>query len=179
VAGEIVPAAALASVTGDYTTSWNPLRPGAATVTFEVVNEGNTRLLAEGTVVAGGYTVAFPAEGDPAQELLPGDTRTISVEVDDVWPLFAVPVSVTLTPTVLTMSDTAETLAPVEADIVMWAVPWPQLVVLAGAALIVWALLWGRVRSRRRVSALIEDARKQAREEARAEARGEATAGAL
>lgn len=175
VAGEIVPDASLASVVGDYTTSWNPLRPGEATVTFDVVNEGNTRLLAEGAVTVGGQTVAFPADGEPAQELLPGDTRAITVVVDDVWPLFAVPVSVTLTPTVLTLSDTSETLAPVQADVVMWAVPWPQLLVLAGVALIVWAILWGRVRSRRRVSALIEEARTQAREEARAEARGEAT----
>jgi hypothetical protein len=168
VTGEITPSAALAAVTGDYTTSWNPLRPGDATVTFDVVNDGNTRLLAEGTVAMGGQTIDFPAEGESAQELLPGDTRTISVEVHDVWPLFIVPTTVTLAPTVLTLSDTSETLAPVVADVVMWAVPWPQLVLLLGAALLVGAILWGRGRSRRRMDALLKDAREAGRREAAA-----------
>ena len=174
VAGDIAPAASLTELSGGYTTSWNPLRPGEATVTFDVVNEGNTRLLAEGSVSAGGHTVFFPAEGESPQELLPGDTRTLSVVVDDVWPLFVVPATVTLAPTVLTMSDTSdvpETLAPVGADVTVWAVPWPQLVLLAGIGLVVWAILWGRVRSRRRLEALLEGARAQAREEARNEAK--------
>lgn len=173
VTGEITPAASLAALAGDYSLSWNPLRPGEATITFDVVNDGNTRLLAEGSVAVGGQTVAFPAEDEAAQELLPGDTRTMTVVVDDVWPLFIVPATVTLTPTVLTMSDDSETLAPVTADVVVWAVPWPQLLALAGIGLVVWAILWGRVRSRRRVASLVEDARRQALEEARAEAHGD------
>ncbi|WP_260837467.1 DUF916 domain-containing protein [Microbacterium sp. SLBN-146] len=175
VTGEITPSAALAAVSGDYDTSWNPLRPGRQTVTFDVVNEGNTRLLAEGTVSAGGQSVAFPAEGESAQELLPGDTRTISVEIDDVWPFFLVPTTVTLTPTVLTMTDATESLAPVSADVIVWAVPWPQLILLAGILLVVGAILWGRLRSRRRLTALIEGVREEARKEGREEARTEST----
>jgi hypothetical protein len=173
VSGEITPSAALVALSGDYTTSWNPLRPGRQAVTFDVVNEGNTRLLAEGTVSAGGRTVAFPAEGESPQELLPGDTRTISVAIDDVWPLFLVPTAVTLTPTVLTMTDATETLAPVTADVLVWAVPWPQLILLVGILLIVGAILWGRLRSRRRLTALIEGVREEARREGREEARTE------
>ena len=165
VAGEIAPAASLASLSGDYTVSWNPLRPGETTVSFDVVNDGNTRLLAEGAVSAGGQTVAFPAEGESPQELLPGDSRTLTVLVEDVWPLFVVPATVTLTPTVLTFSESSETLAPVAAEVTVWAVPWPQLGILAGIGLLLWAILWGRVRSRRRLATLLE----QAREEARAE----------
>ncbi|WP_211255876.1 hypothetical protein [Microbacterium trichothecenolyticum] len=174
VSGEITPAASLASLAGGYTTSWNPLRPGEATVTFDVVNEGNTRLLAEGSVSAGGRTVFFPGVGESPQELLPGDTRTITVVVDDVWPLFVVPATVTLAPTVVTMSDSSDTLDPVTAGAVIWAMPWPQLLLLAGIALIVWAILWGRLRSRRRLAAMLDGARAQALEEGREQGRSEA-----
>lgn len=167
VAGEITPAAALSAVAGGYTTSWNPFRPGDATVSFDVVNEGNTRLLAEGSVSAGGQTLTFPAEGEAPQELLPGDTRTIVVAVNDVWPLVAVPATVTLTPTALTMSDEPEEIAAVTAEAVVWALPWPQLAVVGGLALLIWAILWGRGRSRRRLDALLEDAREQGRLEGR------------
>jgi hypothetical protein len=174
VAGEITPVASLAAVSGDYTTSWNPLRPGEATVTFDVVNEGNTRLLAEGSVSAGGRTVYFPAVGEPSQELLPGDTRTITVVLDDVWPLIVVPATVTLAPTVVTLADSSETLDPMTADAVIWAVPWPQLLVLLGIALVVGAILWGRLRSKRRLDALLEGARAAALAEGREQGRSEA-----
>ncbi|MGU3645378.1 hypothetical protein ACLBXX_10455 [Microbacterium sp. C23T] len=174
VTGEITPAAALTAVSGDYTTSWNPLRPGEATVTFDVVNEGNTRLLAEGSVSAGGHTVFFPGVGESPQELLPGDTRTITVVVDDVWPLFVVPATVTLAPTVVTMSDSSETLDPVTADAVVWAMPLPQLLLLIGLALVVGAILWGRIRSRRRLAAMLDGARAEALEEGREQGRSEA-----
>ena len=174
VTGEITPAAALAGLAGDYTTSWNPLRPGEATVTFDVVNEGNTRLLAEGSVSAGGHTVFFPGVGESPQELLPGDSRTISVVVGDVWPLFVVPATVTLAPTVVTMSDSSETLDPVTADAVVWAMPWPQLLLLIGLALVVGAILWGRIRSRRRLAAMLDGARAEAPEGGPEQGRSEA-----
>jgi hypothetical protein len=172
VTGQITPAAALTTLGGWNATSWNPLRPGEVTVTFDVENNGNTRLLAEGSLSAGGRTVDFPAEGESPQELLPGDTRELSVVVDDVWPLFLVPATVTLTPVVLTMSDdTALTIHPVTATTVVWAMPWPQLVLLSGIALIVWAIVSGRRRSRRRLDQLLLRARNEARQEVLAQDR--------
>ncbi|MDY0908616.1 hypothetical protein [Microbacterium sp. CFBP9034] len=170
VKGEITHAAALTAVVSNYTTSWNPLRPGEVTVTFDVVNEGNTRLLAEGTVEAGGRTATFPAEGENQQELLPGDTRTFTVVVDDVWPLFVVPTAVTLDATALTMTDDSTPLDPVRAEVMTWAMPWPQLIILLGIALLVGAIVWGRVRSRRRLEALLADAREAGRRESEAPA---------
>lgn len=166
VKGEITPAASLASISPDYKTSWNPLKPGELTVTFDVSNDGNTRLLAEGTVEAGGQTATFPAKGAPQQELLPGDVRTISVVVKGVWPLFVVPTTVTLDATVLTMTGDTDTLPPVQEGTVAWAVPWPQLIVLLGIALIVLALVWGRLRSRRKLENLLADAREEGRKAA-------------
>lgn len=166
VTGEITPAAAVTDLTASYALSWNPFRPGEVTVTFDVVNEGNTRLIAEGVVEAGGQNVVFPAEDGIRQELLPGDTRTLTAVVEDVWPLFVVPATVTLAPTVVTMDGESSTLAPVVASVPVWAVPWPQLIILAGIALVIWAVLRGRARSRRRVEALVAEAREAGRREA-------------
>lgn len=166
VTGEIAPAAAVTDVATSYALSWNPFRPGEITVTFDVVNEGNTRLIAEGAVEAGGSSVEFPAEDGIRQELLPGDTRTLTAVVDDVWPLFVVPTTVTLAPIVVTMDGESSTLTPVVETVPVGAVPWPQLIILAGLVLVIWAVLRGRARSRRRVEALVAEAREAGRREA-------------
>ncbi len=168
VTGEIAPAVSLGDLTGDYTTSWNPFRPGEATVSFEVTNDGNTRVMAEGSVEAGGQSTVFPAEDGIQQELLPGDSRVLTVEVNSVWPLFAVPATVTLDATSVPMDGTETALEPVSAEIVVWAVPWPQLAILLGLLLLVGAIVWGRIRSRRRIEALIESAREEGRRAATA-----------
>lgn len=166
VTGELAPKAAVEALSGDYALSWNPFRPGEMTVTFDVANQGNAILLAEGAVQAGGQSVPFPAEGENPQELLPGDTRTITATVDDVWPILVVTTGVTLTPTVLTMDGASTAMTPVTAEVTVWAVPWPQLIVLLGIALVVLAILWGRIRSRRKVAALVADAKEEGRREA-------------
>lgn len=166
VTGEISPSATVDVVGADYALTWNPFRPGDATVSFRVENTGNTILLAEGTVSAGGRSTPFPAEGERSYEILPGDSREITVVVDDVWPLFAVPATVVVTPTVLTMDGESSPLEPVTAESLVWAIPWPQLILVAGAALVVWAIVWGRIRSRRRLHGLLEDAREAGRREA-------------
>ena len=172
VAGEITPSASVASLTGRYATSWNPFQPGELTVTFDVVNDGNTRLLAAGVVDAAGRSASFPAAGENRQELLPGDTRALTVVVDDVWPSFLLPVTVTLGAEVLTIDGSAPEFVPVTAQVGVWAVPVPQLVLLLGIALVAGSLVWGRVRSRRRLRAMIEEARDAGRREG-AEARTE------
>ena len=86
--------------------------------------------------------------------------------VEDVWPLFLVPTRVTITATVLTMDGEESTLTPVSAEVLVWAVPWPQLIVLLGIVLVVLAIAWGRIRSRRKVAALVEEAKEQGRREA-------------
>ena len=166
VTGELAPEAAVVGIAGDYQLSWNPLRPGEVTVNFAVENRGNTILLAAGSVSAGGQTVEFPAEGENPQELLPGDSHAFEVVVDDVWPLFIVPTSVVVTPTVVTMGGDSSTIEPVTADTTVWAIPWPQLIVLAGIALVVWAIVWGRIRSRRRLETMLADAKEAGRREA-------------
>lgn len=167
VTGEIAPAAAAKPLEAAYALSWNPFRPGKMTVTFDVVNEGNTRLIAEGVAQAGGQQAAFPAESEIRQELLPGDTRPMTAVIDDVWPFFLVPTKVVLSPTVVTVDGETTSMTPViKAQILVWAVPWPQLILVAGIALLILALVWGRRRNKRRLRGMLAEAREEGRRSA-------------
>lgn len=166
VTGPLVPAFAVERVHADYLLSWNPFRPGDITAAFTVVNTGNTRLMVEGTLDVAGQRVGFPAEGERRSELLPGEERSYTVAVDDVWPLFGFPVDLTVAPVVSSAVDDSATAAASTATPFLWAMPWPQLLVVAGVALLLIALLWNRLRSRRRVDLLIEKAVERGREQA-------------
>ena len=167
VAGELTPSASVEAVSSEYDVSWNPLAPGDAVVRFEVVNSGNTRLMVTGTAAAGGRESAFPGPEEIDQELLPGDRRTFTVPADDVWPLFSVPVELEVVPTVVGEGEGTPVDA-VRVETGMWAIPWSQLAVLAGIALIVGSGVWGRRRSRRRIERLLAQAREEGRREAAA-----------
>ncbi|MGX5697804.1 WxL protein peptidoglycan domain-containing protein [Agromyces soli] len=163
VTGELEPAFSVQQVSADYRTSWNPLRAGDIAVSFEVVNEGNTRLAVAGTVAVAGRELAFPAEGERAQELLPGERRAFALEIDQVWPLVAFPGEIVVAPTVTTVGGETSEVAPVSTSILVWAMPWPQLLVLVGLVLVVLALVWRRGRSKRRLDAMLAEAREEGR----------------
>ncbi|MDA1361106.1 DUF916 domain-containing protein [Glycomyces luteolus] len=165
VTGELAPAASVEAVASEYELSWNPFAPGSAQVTFEVVNTGNARLLVTGVVGADGQEVAFPGPDEIDQELLPGDRRAFTVTVEDVWPLVFAPGSVTVTPTVVGEGEGAA-VEPVTADAGFWALPWPQLFVLAGIVLLAVSSLRGRRRSRARLEGRLARAREEGRREA-------------
>lgn len=162
VTGALAPAYAVTNVDTGYRTSWNPIRPGSIDISFDVVNEGNTRLAVVGALEIAGRSVAFPAGTDP-QELLPGETRSFSIAVDGVWPLLALPGEIELAPTVSTAGGEEATVAPSSTGVFVWAVPWPQLLVVIGTLLVVLALLWRRGRSKRRLDTLLEQAREEGR----------------
>jgi hypothetical protein len=160
VTGELSPAASLEAVVSSYDMSWNPLAPGEAQVTFDVVNSGNARLLVTGVVTAGGQEIAFPGADEIDQELLPGDRRSFTVTVVDVWPLVFVPGSLEVKSTVVGQGE-GTAVDAVTADAGFWAVPWPQVIVLAGIALMIGSSVWGRRRSRVRLEAMLAQAREE------------------
>ncbi|WP_341941169.1 hypothetical protein [Microbacterium sp. LWH10-1.2] len=173
VTGEIAPAFAVRNLSADYEMTWNPFRAGSATVSFDVANTGNTRLDAAGELSIAGQTIAFPAEGERRQEILPGESRTFTITVPDVWPLVAVGGDLRITPSSSTLAGDPLAVDASTTSVTVWAMPWPQLGLLAGAALLILALLWNRIRSRRRMEALLSTARERGREEALDEARRE------
>lgn len=161
VTGELAPAATVQAVAGSYDLSWNPFRPGEATVSFEVTNTGNTAVQAQGTLTAGTASAGFPAAGEAVQQLLPGETRTLTLALAGVWPTVVVPLNVDLAPTA---RDFAGADIPVTASVAaatLWALPLPQLILLAGIALLLTALLWRRRRSQARLAAAVAAAREK------------------
>lgn len=169
VTGELAPAYSVTNVHTDYRTSWNPLRPGSLSVSFDVVNEGNTRLEVGGVLEIADRSIPFPAEKERGQQVLPGETHSFSLVIDGVWPLLALPGEIVLSPSVTTATGETTDVAPASTPVFAWAVPVPQLLVLIGLGLIVAALVWRRGRSKRRLEQLLDQAREEGRRDVAAE----------
>lgn len=166
VAGEIAPAFTVGDVQSDFRVDPNPFEAGELTVTFDVENTGNARMDAAGTLDIAGQQVAFPAEGQRPQVLLPGETRSFTLTLTGVWPLFLLSGDLAVAPVAASLDGEALAVAPSTMPVTVWAMPWPQLLVVGGVVLLVCALLWNRIRSRRRVETLISQAVERGREEA-------------
>ena len=99
-------------------------------------------------------------------ELLPGDRREGTLAIPEVWPLGMVTVPLTIEQSIVMPDGTVQQLDPVVRTITVWAVPWPQLLVLAAIALVVFGLVWGRRRRTIEVDRRIAEARELGRREA-------------
>ncbi|QHC57122.1 DUF916 domain-containing protein [Rathayibacter tanaceti] len=161
VTGEVAPALSVENVAGDYRLSWNPFQPGSLSLVTDVVNTGNVRLLLDGTASAQGTSAPLVAAEGVQQELLPGDRRSVSVQLDGVWPLFGVGADLTVAPTVVAPDQAEATVSPVTESVTVTAVPLPQLLALLGVGLVLAALLAGRARSRRRIATLVQQAKEE------------------
>lgn len=159
VTGDIVPSFAVTGIDTGYDMSWNPFRPGSARTSFTVENTGNASLVIGGTAAIGTGSAVFPAEGAPRQELLPGESRSFTAAISDVWPTFYVPGSIEVVPTASALGGDPVDVAPQSVDAPLWAIPVPQLLVLLGLILIVAALFWRR----RRFTAALDRAREEGR----------------
>jgi hypothetical protein len=156
VSGELTPAVSLSGLTADYAPSWNLFAPGKLSIRYTAENSGNTQLsFGEKT----GSTMT--ARGD----LFPGETRVVTVEPSRVWPLGMISAEVVVSASV--PSDEALPVAPVTETVVVWAVPWMHLAVLALAVAIILTMLAARRRSKASINRLIEEARAEGRREQR------------
>lgn len=159
VAGELKPSLQIADVHSQYAMAWNPFAPGNLTLNFELVNAGNVRLDVTGFAKAAGQQVAFPSSDQSTLELLPGDRKAVTLILEDIWPIVRVPATIVVDPVVVTPEGfEAPVMDPIETQFGVWAAPWPQLIALAGALLLIGAVITGRVRSRRRVARLVAEA---------------------
>lgn len=169
VKGELSPQLAV-SPRGQYDMTWNPFAPGAATVDVDLENTGNVRLKVSAATAGGTQPGQDAKSGEaPAQELLPGDKRTITLKVADVWPLGPVTVPVTVAQDVVTASGSVESMAPVVHEATIWAMPWPQLMVFLAVLLLVFGLFWGQKRRKKQMELLVVQARESGRLEAQRE----------
>lgn len=162
--GQLAPGAALEDVSAKYRMSWNPFAPGSMEVHYTVRNTGNTRLVLDQSVTAAGVQgLADPTAS--GMELLPGEQRQATVRVDGVWPLVLAPISVEIAGHV-PQSGAAQgaPIPPLETlhkQVLVAAMPWPQLLVLGGLALLGLGLAHGRHRRRKEVEQLIAQARRE------------------
>jgi len=162
VGGQLDPQLKVGDVHTTYDGSAAPWSPGSATVRYTVTNTGNVRLEAGQEIrVAGpfGLLGASTAPDDLA-ELLPGNSRSFEVMVDGAWPTGRLTATVTLHPTASTQDQAGAVpdIAAVEGSASTWAIPWPQLALLAALALAVYALLQLRNRRRAKMAAAIDQA---------------------
>lgn len=161
--GELAPAAVLEDVVAGYRVSWNPFSPGSMDVEYTVRNTGNTRLLLKDVVTAAGAKGEV-ALADAGKELFPGQMRRVTARVDGVWPVIAAPVAVELSGQVPASSPApaaVPALDTVRADVLVPAIPWPQLLLTAGILLLAGGLVRGRRKRRAAVEQLIADARRE------------------
>ncbi|WP_404434620.1 DUF916 domain-containing protein [Microbacterium lacus] len=165
VTGELAPSL-VTDVSGAYAGSWNPFDPGRLDVDYMVENRGNTRLSVEPQITVSALfgLVSFTLAGESIVEIAPGETRSETVSFPPAWPLFAYSAQVIAVAEPVTDELAPGAVAPVEATSLVVAMPWPQLVTLTIALLLLW-LLW---RDRRRREEMIETRIEQARQDERA-----------
>jgi hypothetical protein len=151
VSGELTPALAVGDVRAEYVPSWSLFQPGSARISYTATNDGNTVLSVTDRI------------GDATAErgsLLPGESRTVTVDAIAAWPVFVVPIDLQVDGTV---PDSELAAAPFTQTVVLWAIPWLYLLAALGIALILFAIFTGRRRNKRRMQRLLAEAREEGR----------------
>ena len=72
----------------------------------------------------------------------------------------------TITQGVITPDGEASELDPMEVEVAVWAIPWPQLLIVLALALMITGLFWGRRRRTKQIEHLVDQAREAGRREA-------------
>lgn len=153
VSGDLQPALTVSSFAGEYHSGLNPL-DGTVTVTAVIRNSGNVAL---GGNVSLKATTWFGAEvGAPVEteliELLPGNTRTVSLQLTGVPQVGFVQPHLQLVTSVAADAPDPGPLPVVQRDTFLLAVPWIGIAVIA-LAVAVWLFLrWRRKRDARRAA---------------------------
>ncbi|NDO91518.1 DUF916 domain-containing protein [Cellulosimicrobium cellulans] len=170
VTGEVQPVLAVENVKASYAPSWNPFAAGDLTVSYDVANDGNVRLGAEGQVATSALfgAVVDGVTAEPLGEVLPGGSLRSEVGFDDVWPLGPVSTTITVTPTTVADDVVDAPLQPVTVTVTTWAVPWPQLLLVAIVVVLVIGIRDDRRRRRQRLEAMLAKARDEGRQQAAA-----------
>lgn len=172
VAGEVNPALAVTGLEAGYERSWVPFSTGDVTVTYRVENVGNVRLSGEQRITGHGLFGfgEHTATLADVEELLPGQAITVTTRIENVAPLLRITEEVTVNPRP-PRTTPAEALPTVlaTAAVSVWAVPWPELIIVGLLVLgIAWSW-WRRRQQKQQTAAMLAEAVARAREETRRE----------
>jgi hypothetical protein len=158
VTGDYVAKLAVTGVQAEYTGSWNPFAAGSVEVTYTVANVGNVRLATDNRILASTFASESSwsdPSGAKAREMLPGGSRTLAARVPGAWPLGPVSTTITAIPSPAGKPLPGVTAERVAIEVTAWALPWPQLALLALLALVFLAIRVIGARRRRRIEKLI------------------------
>jgi WxL interacting protein linking bacterial and host surfaces len=127
------------------------LGAGWAMVTYTIRNTGDTVLAAEQSVALSGplgLTHRTASDLGNTPELLPGESWSMSVPIDDVAPVGTLSADVTAVPLYTDPAGSTGPLASVASNGLGWAIPWiPVVLVLALATGVTMLVLrWRRAR---------------------------------
>ncbi|GEA80251.1 hypothetical protein [Cellulomonas uda] len=138
--------------------SWNPFAPGTAHVRYVLRNEGDVRLGARaGVTLAGPAGTGEVSATTQVREVLPEGSASVETTVR-LWPLVRASGEVEAVPVVVGDDVVDVALAPSAVPVVVWAVPWVQLVLLLLVVGVPVLVVRQRRRSARRVQARIDAA---------------------
>ncbi|MGW5265903.1 WxL protein peptidoglycan domain-containing protein [Microbispora sp. NPDC004025] len=158
VSGAYVAKVAVSDVKAEYTWSWNPFTAGSVEVTYTVANIGNVRLAPDSRILTSTLTGESgwnDTSDAKAREIMPGGSRTFTAHVTGAWPMGVINTTVMAIPSPAGQPLPGVTAERVSIDTSVWALPWPQLAVLALLALLVVALRITSARRRKRIEKLI------------------------
>ncbi|WP_327589797.1 hypothetical protein OHA25_24320 [Nonomuraea sp. NBC_00507] len=158
VTGDYVAKVAVTDVRAEYTGSWNPFAAGSVEVTYTVANAGNVRLVTDNRVLTSTF-VGESSWSDPsaakAREIMPGGSRTFVARVPGAWPLGPIGTTIAAIPSPAGKPVPGVTAERVAIDTTVWALPWPQLALLALLVLAFFAIRVLAAWRRRRIEKLI------------------------
>lgn len=165
VDGPLQPGLEVSGLNIAYDETWNPAASSSAHVTYTVTNTGNVRAGVEQLVSTPDWMGFFGREATPEtiNELLPGNSLEVTVDIDAVWPTFRTTVDVEATPVPVRGGDVFDSDTPAATgSITVWSMPWPQLAVLLLVVAGFFGFRWNRRRRKRRQAAIVDEAVKEA-----------------
>ena len=158
VAGELTPALDVRSVAGSFDGGLVPFSGGPMTVTYEVVNSGNVKVVGVPRLRVTGLfgTELATLDGGETREVLPGDSFTVTSVLDDVAPMGLTTAVVDVEMAAAPGPATEIPLVSSTGRATVLAVPWTGLALVAIVGIVAW-LVVRTVRRRRRESAELWD----------------------
>ncbi|NTW42330.1 MAG: hypothetical protein HGA44_21060 [Cellulomonadaceae bacterium] len=166
VPGEVAAALEVRSVTGGYGFTAVPFASAPATVTYEVVNTGNVKVVGVPRVrITGPFGVSLAeVEAEQTHEVLPGGSFTVTTTLPGVAPVGWTTAVVDVEMAAAPGPDTEIPLVSSTARTTLFAISWTTLAAVVVLVLVVWFVV-RRIRRRRLEgtqmwSEMVEEARK-------------------
>ncbi len=156
VPGELTPALTVRSVDASFGGNAVPFGSAPTTVSYEVVNTGNVKIVGQPRVrVTGPFGVELAeVRADDTREVLPGQSFTVTTELPGVAPVAVARAVVDVDMAAAPGPETEIPLVSSTASATFAAMPWTGLAVVVVVALVIWWLI-RRARYRKREGQLL------------------------